>query len=1023
MIVQPHIDRLRKVTAPRQCRLFVLAASLFACGPAMTESLNVHHYGVSDGLPQTQVRAIHQDATGFLWVGTYGGLGRYDGRAFTAFTTAEGLTSNNISAISSTRDGTIWAGTTRGACFMPRGADMFHCLEDASLASAHITALLPANDGGMWIGAESGLFRIDAEARVRRFDISPQPLAVTSLAMSAGGLWVGTQRGLLRVVDGELVESMHAQLEQRHIKSLLPDGERLWIGAVGGLYLLEKDTVTPAPGLPDDWMQDDINALARGRDGTIWAATDQGVLWQDDGRFDLLTTQDGLMSSITFAVLVDREGIVWLGNDDGVSKYVPGPFVGYTEAHGLLHYFVRTINEDSRHRLWFGTRTGVQIVPHVDGEPDFSRDITITADDGLSDERIYSIAFPAPGEAYLATGNGVVHWREGRGIVNVIDREDGLPVDATQALKLQGDRLWIGTNLGVRYIDDRTVHAPASPELASAYVYRIQEDTQGRLWFGSQDKGLFVVEPDGATRQFGAADGLSDETLWDVAPDAEGGVWVGSNGDGLFHIDSRGDITRYTTADGLVDNFIWQVLVDRDGNIWTYTNRGISRFDGTHFRSYTEADGLLHPEGGATGAWQSSSGQLWFASANGLMRYDPAREYVNRVPPAVVIQEVLAGDRLIAQDTYLPYQGESLNFQYAALSFQSEAQVRFKYRLRGADNNWSDPVPYRPITYANLGAGHYDFEVLARNPDGVWSTKPARFHFHVLPPYWATAWFWALVVAGLVLLLWCAYRLRVRHMEARRRSLEALVAKRTTELESANEQLKAASLIDPLTGLHNRRFLVGQISTDIAQARRAYRGPSQYPNRDVVFMMVDIDNFKEVNDIHGHIAGDRVLRQYAQLLRSQIRESDYVVRWGGEEFLIVARQAESAQSNVIAQRIIDTARATRFEIDDEGATVECTCSIGVSHFPFRPQHPDAFTWEQIVDIADMAVYMAKANGRNGWVALHAAPDMDITDGAGAVRRFRENMKQCIDSGELVVRSSFDELEATLIERRHRRGTR
>lgn len=1003
------------LTARTLSILLLLVATAAPAGNAV-HNLNFQHFGIRHGLPQTQVRVIHQDDTGYLWVGTYGGVGRYNGRGFRKFTTEEGLASNTVDAISSTPDGRVWVGTTNGLCIMDSPEVGFSCLQDGALREAHIQALLPREDGGMWIGTSTGLYLNTPEGNVVAVPLPGERVAdITALTADTlsvadnEGLWAGTRDGLFRLRTMESIDEVGLPASSSHeVNALAVKGSELWIGTVSGLYVMRNGTIASAAGLPADWSADDVNSIAVDSHNAIWAATDQGILLQSDGEFELLTTNNGLKSNINFTVYVDHEGVVWLGNDDGLSKFTPGPFVGYTQASGLLHYFVRTINEDSKNRLWLGTRSGVQIVPYRDGEWRIDESREITAKDGLTDTRVYSIVFPQPGEAWLATGDGVVLWREGEGVIRKYDRDNGLPDSATQALLQQGENLWIGTNLGVRVLRDGEIHLPPSAALGSAYVYRIRRDRADRIWFGSQDRGLFMLDRDGEIHLFGEKEGLTNESIWDIAPGQHGGVWVGSNGDGLFHVGPDGEITRYTTDDGLVDNFVWQVLVANNGDVWTYTNQGISRFDGENFQNYGVEDGLLHLEGGATGAWQSHDGSLWFAAADGLMRYDEQREFQADAPPAVVIEEVSIGDRRLSENAELAHSAGNINFRYAALSFQAEDQLIYKYRLRGADDEWSDPAEYQPVTFANLGGGEYVFEVLARNPKSEWSKSPAQFHFTVAPAFWETLWFWAVVIPAFGLLIWAGFRMRIRQIELHRRELELLVDSRTEELKRANHKLQAASVTDPLTGLHNRRFLSTQIRTDVAQTRRAYRGPGEFPNRDIVFMMVDIDHFKGVNDTYGHGAGDRVLRQYADLLNHLMRESDYTVRWGGEEFLIVARQTEASQAHVIARRIMAAVREARFVIDENGNTVSCTCSVGVSHFPFLRQNPDVISWEQIVDISDIAVYMAKKLGRDGWVSIHGTSKMPPDDGRVILDNIRTNLRGLVREGKIEVKSSYDD---------------
>ena len=200
------------------------------------------------------------------------------------------------------------------------------------------------------------------------------------------------------------------------------------------------------------------------------------------------------------------------------------------------------------------------------------------------------------------------------------------------------------------------------------------------------------------------------------------------------------------------------------------------------------------------------------------------------------------------------------------------------------------------------------------------------------------------------------------------------MAARTQELADANEALRNQSLTDPLTGLRNRRFLDACMPEDVAQVQRIQREVASTTsdrmklNVDVLFIMVDIDHFKQVNDRYGHHAGDLVLKQMSEILRNAMRTSDTITRWGGEEFLIVARNAARADAAIPAERIRAAMEAHLFDIGEE-QPIRCTCSLGFSIFPFLPNETALFSWDRIVEVADACLYTAKRNGRNAWVGI------------------------------------------------------
>jgi diguanylate cyclase (GGDEF)-like protein len=979
----------RSTPAAQPALLLVVLWIVLAIGDAHGQSQHFRHYGAREGLMQAQVISLHQDQSGFLWAGTYGGLGRFNGQQFTQYSTADGLTTNTVQAIASEDDGTVWAGLARGLCALRPHRIRFECPTLEGVAGAHVQALLAGPDG-VWVGTGEGLFllRNEGDGGQQLQPVLAVGHDVASLAWADDGrLWAGGRNGLARVGSTGVLEEIALPGEGAEVRALLVDGERLWIGTTAGLLLRQAGVVIAAPGLSPAYRDLAVTGLALGPAGELWAATRLGVLMAQGGEFVLRDQRHGLSNANTHAVMRDREGVVWIAGDGGLSSYVVGSFVGYLGRDGLIQDFVRAIGEDAGGQLWLGTRQGVQVIRSgTDGrlDPQF----TITRQDGLVDDRIYAIAFPAPDEALLATGHGLAHWRVGQGLLRLYTEEDGLPSNAVRALRVMEDgSLFIGTNGGIAVMRDGTIAVSEHPELAQARVFTIRQDTKGRLWFGSLQHGLLMLDSGGQVQRWTGATGVSDEIIWDTAPDAGGGIWVGSNGDGLFHMRANGSIARYTMRDGLPDNFVWQVLVDRNGHVWSYTNRGLSRFDGTDFWNYSEDDGLLHPEGAATAAIETASGERWFASAEGLMRFVGVDQERMAVAPAVVIEQALAGGAPMLPGNRLEAGARSLEFHFSAPLLQRNSDLRYRYRLRGADQQWTELNSYRPITYANLGGGKYAFEVQARMAGDEWPPSTAAFAFSIAPRLWQMPVFW--IMSGLlsVALAWLAMRLRLRHIEARRQALEGLVGERTEALELANRMLEEASFTDPLTELRNRRYLASQVGTDVAQVRRAYAG-SLYPNRDIIFLMIDVDHFKQINDSFGHAAGDRVLRQYARLISAVIRESDYAVRWGGEEFLLVARQTEAEHCAQLAERIVERVRGSRFVIDDAGTEIRSTCSVGVSHLPFGEASAEVLDWSQVIEICDAAVYMAKAGGRDGWVAIRGVPGRSIGDAADFMRRLK-----------------------------------
>jgi diguanylate cyclase (GGDEF)-like protein/PAS domain S-box-containing protein len=255
----------------------------------------------------------------------------------------------------------------------------------------------------------------------------------------------------------------------------------------------------------------------------------------------------------------------------------------------------------------------------------------------------------------------------------------------------------------------------------------------------------------------------------------------------------------------------------------------------------------------------------------------------------------------------------------------------------------------------------------------------------------------------------CAYGAIALDNAGAYRQLEATLK----TLGETKAQLEEASVTDPLTGLRNRRFLLQHIEfeTDTVVRRyeeeRAKRGAvgstsaESVTGMDLLFFMIDLDHFKNINDTWGHAAGDMVLVQMRERLEEVFRDTDYIVRWGGEEFLIVARSSDRTQAASLAERAHAAVSEREFEIGG-GARITRSCSIGFACYPFLPHHPRLLSWSQVVELADQCLYMAKRRGRNGWVGLYGT---EAANPESIFQRLMRNLRQVVDTGEVRLAAS------------------
>jgi diguanylate cyclase (GGDEF)-like protein len=347
-----------------------------------------------------------------------------------------------------------------------------------------------------------------------------------------------------------------------------------------------------------------------------------------------------------------------------------------------------------------------------------------------------------------------------------------------------------------------------------------------------------------------------------------------------------------------------------------------------------------------------------------------------QMPSPVFLHASLGGQPLTIDSEEVrkfPYNFNTLEVEFSVPGYSKESKLEYGIRLKGAEKDWYNSR-LGEIRYPAIAPGSYLFEVRARVGSGTWSL-PASLAFEIQPPWWFTRY----AIAAWFFLIASAFFWRVQIWRIRARTLEKLISARTTALAMANADLERLSVTDPLTGLKNRRFVEFSITEDLARIQRSFSDTQEERRKlaedgpNISFILIDIDYFKRVNDRYGHQAGDRVLRQMSAVFTSVIRESDTAVRWGGEEFLIIARSTQADDAVALAQRISGEVQSTEFAINDK-ETIRLTCSIGFAAWPFFRPEPDALGWKDVLALADRCLYLVKNSGRNAWIGVRTPTD-------------------------------------------------
>jgi signal transduction histidine kinase/DNA-binding response OmpR family regulator len=384
--------------------------------------------------------------------------------------------------------------------------------------------------------------------------------------------------------------------------------------------------------------------------------------------------------------------------------------------------------------------------------------------------------------------------------------------------------LWIGAEKGglIRLKDGELSHFTKEQGLGSDEVRCIYQDSVGHMWIGTDGGGLNRLNPgNGKLNLYTTKDGLSSNIMAAIYEDRDGTLWIGTFGGGLNRW-KDGKFSSITSKDGLFDNVVYSILEDESGNLWMSCNKGIFRvnireinnfIDGKnktssliHCVSYDEKDGMKSREcmgGTYPAAWKTRDGKFWFSTIKGAVKIDPNNIKINRQPPPVVIEAIIADNRTI-QPPFSPYYSEQEKLQlptgsrqvdihYTAPSLRVPERMQFRYRLEGYDEEWRDVGTRRIAYYTKIPPGDYTFRVTACNDDGTWNETGASVSFYLKSYFYQTWWLYLLCGFGIVLLGYSAYRFRVRQLKQREEELARLVAQRTTELQKQRKIAEAAN--------------------------------------------------------------------------------------------------------------------------------------------------------------------------------------------------------------------------------------
>lgn len=784
------------------CRTLLLLPALLIGLRAAAQQYGFVAYTTEDGLAQSQVRTIAEDAEGFLWFGTLGGASRFDGDHFVNYALREGLPDPQVNMLHAAANGILWMACGSGLAYATgRSVHTEHL--PMPWAGRRVLSLASGADGNLYMATDgAGVARRTAEgwSLLPGYPLEEHPSARVLHVLPDGDLLIGLRSGMLRY--GRNGATMVPGTEGMAISGIdhAADGS-IWLSTYGsGVLQLGPSGSLRAYTMADGLMEMNFRSILVDDQQRVWAASKVGVVRITHGKVKELSVEQGLPGENIWSLHQDRAGNIWMGSDGaGVYRFAGERFVNYTMRDGLCSDQVMAVVQDAAGAIWLGTYG--QGICRLDGSG------RITTANGLPNNTVWSACRGSGDRLYFGTSDGLVLVENGRTVP--LKPEKALRGERILSLyKDRKGRLWCGTRdrIIVFAADGGSTEHRSVEDVPLRSVRGFVEDAHGRMWCATE-QGVVRFATDGAGARVGGEE-LGDRSVHCLEIDRQGRVWAGS-GNGLVCL--AGDSVRsFRPGNDFATNNIGFLLCDQEGMLWAGSNNGIWYFhpDSSELEPdrITRSDGLLGTEANLNAKFCDAQGRLYFGTNGGLAVHDPslARNGGGLRRPGTFLLELrsflLPTDWSNACDSIdarsgmpigldLSYQRNHLTFDFTAVGLNKGNHMRFKYRLLGFDPDWSPPGNGRSATYSNLPHGEYVFEVRAAEHAGEWGAV-SEFAFRIRPPFWLRWWFFmlcGLLAGAVVMAIQAAFHARrARHEKARQLALRSRMLQLEQQALNAN---------------------------------------------------------------------------------------------------------------------------------------------------------------------------------------------------------------------------------------------
>ena len=749
--------------------------------PGYSQIYSFTNFGTADGLPQSSANCIAQDSTGYLWIGTWQGVSRFNGTHFNNDCLGTGIPDNVVISLEFDSEQNLWMGTRSAGAAKYSGTGWTYFNYESGVSGSVYTEVLPASNGRIWFyNYDGGISVLDGDEwsyyNTGKGFIGDY--VVDLYEDRSENIWAATMSGLARF-DGEEWRYWTTDdgLPDNQVLSVLEDIDgNIWVGTIAGLYVLENGNLEKGKIVKEAGKRV-FSCMIEDRHRDLWFGTINGLVKYSGKTWQVFDESNGLADNKIKSLLEDREGNIWIGHlSSGLTRFSNHAVSYYDRKTGLSNNHVRAFAEDKQGNFWIGTHTnGVSVLTEKGWR------YPAGADGKLRERTILDLLVDSAGRVLIGTFYGVYIIDGDKNYL--LSTDEGLFDNDCYGLyeTSEGEILTFTTSGAFSLKNGRFEKFPLGRfDDEQVAMFDAIEDREGNLWINSQYDGLYVRKK-GSWKNITRADGLASNSINSISVDSTGNLWFTTLEDGVTVYDGA-EFKTYTEEDGLLEkntNF----AVHMADYTFIGTNKGVSIYNAKGFKSLTIADGLPSNETNRNASIVDTEGNVWIGTISGAVRFTPDQYTVTNTPPVVKIDKVLKfSGKSIARGDQLEHSDHLLSFNYSAIYYSNPKGIRYSVRLRGLSDNWHT-VNTTTQQYVNLPHGKYEFQVRAQSSDGIWSENPVTFNFEILTPFWMKWWFVLMVGVVTLSIAWLIVNFIYRHNK------EKALSAKNKELEQAIHNL------------------------------------------------------------------------------------------------------------------------------------------------------------------------------------------------------------------------------------------